>query len=163
MSKIVAFTGHRPGKLPGGWDGCHGKLILKTTNLLIREDVGRVISGGALGIDQIAMHAAQYSGAYLTLIEPFPGFWRKWPIKKIEEYMKLKYSFMDGMLTFIYANNEKAYQPWKMQQRNKMMVDRAEEVWAYWDGSEGGTANCVAYARKKGVPVKNLIVEFKEQ
>lgn len=162
MSKIVAFTGHRPCKLPGRWGSNHSELCIKITKLLISEDVGRVISGGALGIDQIAIRAAMYSGAYLTLIEPFPGFWKKWPIKKIEEYMHLKYSWDEGMITFIYANENEEYASWKMQQRNEMMVDRAEEVWAYWDGSKGGTANCVAYANKKGVPVKNLIEEFKE-
>lgn len=39
------------------------------------------------------------------------------------------------------------------QQRNQWMVDRADAVLAVWDGSPGGTANCVNYARKVGKPI----------
>src|SRR3546814_19330873 len=41
----------------------------------------------------------------------------------------------------------------KMQTRNEWMVDHADGVVALWDGSTGGTANCVAYADKVGKPV----------
>lgn len=43
-----------------------------------------------------------------------------------------------------------------MQLRNEWMVDRATKMVALHDGSWGGTFNCLAYARKKGVPVDNL-------
>ena len=37
-----------------------------------------------------------------------------------------------------------------MQKRNEYMVDLADRVIAVWDGSKGGTANCVKYAEKVG-------------
>jgi uncharacterized phage-like protein YoqJ len=43
-----------------------------------------------------------------------------------------------------------------MQRRNEWMVDRADKLVALWDGSWGGTFNCIEYARKKGVPFDNL-------
>jgi hypothetical protein len=43
-------------------------------------------------------------------------------------------------------------------QASRLMVDRADVLWAVWDGQAargyGGTADVVAYARKRAVPVK---------
>ena len=35
-----------------------------------------------------------------------------------------------------------------MPTRNEYMVDLADKIIAVWDGSNGGTANCVKYAEK---------------
>ena len=43
-----------------------------------------------------------------------------------------------------------------LEMRNRWMVDRADRMLALWDGSFGGTCNCLAYADKKGVPFDNL-------
>jgi uncharacterized phage-like protein YoqJ len=34
-----------------------------------------------------------------------------------------------------------------MQIRNEWMVDRCDKLIAVWDGSKGGTGNCVDYAK----------------
>lgn len=158
--RIVAFTGHRPNKLPGGWNGDGGKLAEWLGQKLFDDGVKYVIVGGALGIDQIAMQAAKMAGCHITLIEPFPGFWRKWPEHRIEEYMELKYSTPKSHIKMMYADEEESYSAWKMQKRNQDMVDRATEVWAYWDGSQGGTCNCVRYAVNQGKQVRNLFDEY---
>jgi uncharacterized phage-like protein YoqJ len=36
-----------------------------------------------------------------------------------------------------------------MQKRNEMMVDDCNLLLTLWDGSDGGTANCLGYARRK--------------
>ena len=36
------------------------------------------------------------------------------------------------------------------------MVDRADRLVALWSGAPGGTARCVAYAKRTGKPVDNL-------
>lgn len=41
------------------------------------------------------------------------------------------------------------YSPEKMQRRNAWMVDHCDFLLACWDGSPGGTGNCMAYARAK--------------
>ena len=48
------------------------------------------------------------------------------------------------------------YAAWKMQKRNEWMADKATRIVALWDGSPGGTANCIAYASKIGRPIDNL-------
>lgn len=44
----------------------------------------------------------------------------------------------------------------KMQVRNEWMVDHCDLLVALWDGSSGGTGNCVRYARRVGRPTVNL-------
>jgi len=51
---------------------------------------------------------------------------------------------------------EPGYAAWKMQRRNEAMVDACTHVLALWDGSSGGTENCVKYAEKKRKPIINL-------
>lgn len=41
-----------------------------------------------------------------------------------------------------------------------MMVDDCDSLLALWDGSSGGTKNCLDYARKKGKPYINLWDRF---
>ena len=45
------------------------------------------------------------------------------------------------------------YSPYLMMVRNKYMVDISDRGIAVWDGSKGGTANCVRYAQKIGKPL----------
>ena len=40
-----------------------------------------------------------------------------------------------------------------MQERNVFMVNNSAIVLAVWDGTNGGTANAVKYAKKSGVPI----------
>lgn len=42
-----------------------------------------------------------------------------------------------------------AYKPYLMQKRNEYMVDNTETLMAVWNGTSGGTENCVKYAQKK--------------
>ena len=44
------------------------------------------------------------------------------------------------------------------QRRNQRMVDLSDMVAAFWDGSSGGTGNCVRYAQK----VKKPMVRFSD-
>jgi hypothetical protein len=45
---------------------------------------------------------------------------------------------------------------WAMQKRNEWMADNCDRLFALWDGSAGGTANCVAYAKRVGRETLNL-------
>lgn len=45
------------------------------------------------------------------------------------------------------------YKPYLMQARNKYMVDYVDILIGVWNGSRGGTANCIEYADKIGKPV----------
>lgn len=48
----------------------------------------------------------------------------------------------------IKGYQELIYYPAKMQKRNEYMVDNSDIVIAVWDGTKGGTYNCVKYAQK---------------
>jgi uncharacterized phage-like protein YoqJ len=49
------------------------------------------------------------------------------------------------------------------QIRNEWMVDNSDKIVAMWDGSEGGTYNCIKYARSKKVPIVNLYDEWRKE
>jgi uncharacterized phage-like protein YoqJ len=49
-----------------------------------------------------------------------------------------------------------------MQTRNKWMVDHSDMVLSLWDGSAGGTANCIEYARHVDKPVVNIWDDWKK-
>jgi uncharacterized phage-like protein YoqJ len=48
------------------------------------------------------------------------------------------------------------YSAWAMMRRNEAMVDHANMVLAWWDGTPGGTKNCIDYAEQQGKPVRSL-------
>ena len=45
-----------------------------------------------------------------------------------------------------------------MMKRNKYMVDKSDIVVAVWNGSKGGTANTVKYAKQSGKTIKQITV-----
>jgi len=160
--KTIAFTGHRPPKTGLTYKDSlfNNSVKLFIQNLLNKElskDKLTVITGGALGIDQLAAWAALDAQSSKQIIaEPFIGFNSKWPEKSIKQYEVLKKQSGAEIVTVC----EPRYDPKKMQLRNQWMCDHADEVWAWWDGTSGGTKNCVQYAIGKGKPIRNLYKEF---
>ena len=149
-NKTIALTGHRPSKLPNGWDGPHDEVRLFLQKRIARDnEICKVISGGALGWDQIGIEAAKYAGADVLLAEPFLYFWRKWQPHQIDKYMWMKYDLLGEDDKIVQVNSDEEYQAWKLFARNEYMVDRADEVWAWWDGTrKGGTYSGLQYDHK---------------
>jgi uncharacterized phage-like protein YoqJ len=59
------------------------------------------------------------------------------------------------------------YEPVKMQLRNQWLVDSCHQIIAVYNGTSGGTQNCLAYAAQKGkavyyVPIPPAGVEVEE-
>lgn len=152
----VCFTGHRPGSL-GGYDidnKFNYKIILKLEKVieqLISDGYDTFISGGALGVDQwtaeiiINLKKKYYPHIKLIIARPFPSQSSKWP-KGSQEYFKWLCSQADEVTDVC----QDPYAAWKMQIRNEWMVKKSDLVVAVWNGSNGGTANCVRYAEKQG-------------
>ena len=149
---IVAGTGHRPDKLGGYSDAAHERLVTVACSSIgdLRGDVSRVISGGALGWDQALADAAIRLGLPLTLALPFEGFECKWP-KSSQEFL---HSLMNPADVVFVC--EPGYAPWKMQERNKWMVDNCNALLALWNGTDGGTHNCIKYANSVGRQIVNV-------
>jgi len=150
--KTVSVTGHRPDKV-GGYDiTVRRALGAFAAEQLLQIAPDQVITGMALGWDQAVAGACVLIGIPFVAAIPFSGQARRWPQEAQDRYYRLMECAYDRVTVcdeFVPVNRA-------LQKRNEWMVDRADEVIALWDGSFGGTHNCITYANKKGVPVRNL-------
>lgn len=150
----IAVTGHRPPKLGLQYSVAAGNLHVYKPMIRLLDELGseveivRVLTGMALGVDQLMADACRDTYTPYTAVVPFLGQESRWPPAVQGYYRRL----LDDAVKVIVVSDG-GYAAWKMQVRNEWMVDHADRLYAWWDGSSGGTANCVAYARKQGVPV----------
>lgn len=100
-----------------------------------------LISGGALGIDQFWMEVGLHLGLSVIAALPFEGYDAKWPKSDKQKYADL----LDKCSEVRYIC-EPGYVASKLQKRNEWMVDNSNLLVAYWNGSTGGTNNCLQYA-----------------
>jgi uncharacterized phage-like protein YoqJ len=160
MGKSLSFTGHRPDKL-GGYHGPKAEKIQSDLRNQIADAITRAcgngfdtfITGGALGVDQIAAQAVisvreHRNGIRLIIAKPFPSQSCKWP-KKSQDAFDALCAQADEVVNV----SDDPFTREKMQIRNEWMVDRADAVIAAWNGGNGGTGNCVKYARSTFKPI----------
>ena len=165
--KTVMFTGHRPNKL-GGYDmknpkmlQLKDKLIEIIEDLIVNENVSRFISGGALGTDQAGFWVVEilkkkYPSLENIVAIPFKNQDKVWTSEQKQWYGKLLEK-ADSVINVEeldeYKTNENVpfgeFSAAKMQKRNEYMVDHSKFIIAVFDGSKGGTSNCLWYARKR--------------
>lgn len=150
---IVAFTGHRPDKL-GGWD-LHHPVITQVRRAL-RDGLAKnwpvyAISGMALGVDQWAAETCVEMGIPFHAALPCDDMDATWPMGARERWRALLDKAKE-----IHVVSPGPYKPWKLQRRNEWMVDNCTKLLAVFDGSPGGTYNCLAYAAE----VKREIVRL---
>lgn len=155
---IIAGTGHRPDKLGGYSKEAFDKLVLLAEGWLGSEgkDCIKVVSGMALGWDQALVQAAINLNIPVLAAIPFIGQESKWPAESQKYYQEL----LDKCSEKVYVNLP-GYAAWKMQKRNEWMANYCDVILALFDGSQGGTANCIKYAEKKNKRVINLYNQFK--
>lgn len=160
---IIVFTGHR--KFGGQYinPGVGHPVYEVLANIVSRavaKGFDAFISGGAIGTDQLAAQVVidlDFADG-LTIARPFPSQSCKWP----QRTQAIFDDICDRAANVVDVSPD-PYSPAKMQVRNQWMVDRADVVVAVYDGSRGGTANCIEYARAQGKPVllldPNTLVE----
>lgn len=176
---VVAVTGHRPHLLFGyDWKNGGNAALNERISAVLKETLDeakkqgytkfRVVTGMALGTDQMFMAQAQklafgkeYKSSLVTEAAiPFKGQESKWNEASQKLYNVLL-SYCDEKTVV----SPGGYSPKNMQARNEYMVDKADIVLSVYDGkSMGGTKNCIDYAVKKNVPVKDIGLQelFKE-
>lgn len=154
---IIAGTGHRPDKLGGYSVEIEDALRLFARRHLERLSPSRVISGMALGWDQALAQAALDLGIPFVAAVPFEGFGSKWP--KGAQYRCT--ALLCGAAQIEVVSRTPGARA--LQRRNEWMVDRADRMLALWDGSWGGTFNCIEYARKRDVPIDNLWPRWQQE
>jgi uncharacterized phage-like protein YoqJ len=141
---IVAFTGHRPDKL-GGYklpNPTYIKVCQQIETELTALKPTKVISGMALGVDQWAAFIAHKLKIPFVAAIPFLNQECKWPKESQKIYHQLLKLASEQVIV-----SPGGYSAAKMQVRNCWMVDQCNKLIAIWDGSEGGTGNCVNYAK----------------
>ena len=148
---IVAATGHRPHKLGGYGAEVDGRLRALAQRVIATLHPTEVISGMALGWDMAWAEAALALGVPLLVAIPFQGQESHWP----EESQK-RYGGILDQARSVEIVSSGGYAAYKMQIRNEWMVNHCGVLISLWDGSEGGTGNCVAYARHKKREMKNV-------
>jgi uncharacterized phage-like protein YoqJ len=147
---ILSATGHRPDKLGGYSDAVAWNLRVLARNHMMIVKPRHVISGMALGWDQAWAEAALDLSIPFIAAVPFPGQQSRWPADSQRRYEKL----LEAAAKVVTI--AETYSAYAMQKRNEWMVDNSDLVVALWDGSSGGTGNCMAYALRKAKPTVNL-------
>jgi uncharacterized phage-like protein YoqJ len=114
------------------------------------------ISGMALGVDQWAARGVialreRDPTVRLVAAVPFHGQDSLWPEHSRMEYARLLEAADERVVV-----SKGAFAAWKMQARNEWLVNHADVLLAVWDGSAGGTRNCVQYAQRRGTRIVRI-------
>lgn len=144
MSVVFAATGHRPQKLGGFGPEVDDRLRRLAFWFFESNRPDRVISGMALGWDMAWAEAAIKMGIPVIAAVPFAGQESAWPGAS-----QVRYRSILALCESTTIVCDGGYAAWKMQKRNQWMVDSSDWLIALWDGTSGGTANCVNYAASK--------------
>lgn len=144
--KKVMVTGHRPNKLGGYSPNPTQTWVRSALNSILQKMVGKVevISGMALGVDQWFALEALKLGIPVHAYIPCDGQEKMWPQSSQDIFHEIL-----SQCSTQRVISKGAYAGWKMQVRNIAMVDDADLCIAVWDGTTGGTGNCVKYIREK--------------
>lgn len=142
----VAFTGHRHLKYDD---------VLPALRKIATDFPGFAwITGGAYGLDSHAARFALDNSIPLWLVLPFPAkiLCARWPSG--DAWDLLFRSVKDCARLSVVSP---VFSMASYQHRNEFMVDAADVLGAFFDGSPGGTANCVRYASKVGKKVVRFL------
>jgi len=165
MASTACFTGHRPQKLPFGFNEEHpGCIALKR---LLREEIQRLIgqhgvteflSGMALGSDIWVAETVldlKREAPRLTLrgVLPFPQQTEKWNTKPMKIYLP-RYETILRQADSVHTTSDRYFKEKGSDSysvRNQYMVDHSQHILAVWDGKPSGSGKTLAYAREKGL------------
>jgi uncharacterized phage-like protein YoqJ len=151
---ILGVTGHRPPKL-GGYripNPIYEAVCERIDTMLQTLAPTRILTGMALGVDQwVAEICVTHHIPFIAVI-PFEGFSSKWPEESRRQFDYL--CSRAESVRLVTATRE--YRPGLLQTRNKWIVDNCTEMLAVYNGSAGGTANCVEYATRRGKNIRRV-------
>jgi uncharacterized phage-like protein YoqJ len=157
------FTGHRPGKLPWGYNETDPRcLALKrriadAIEAAYDQGYHHFLCGMALGCDlyfceRVLELRKQHPDVTIEAALPCPTQADSWPPAQ-----RARYAAMVAACDFETLVSEK-YTPSCMQRRDRYMVDHASLLIAAFDGTAGGTRYTVEYAMRQRVNIVDLPV-----
>jgi uncharacterized phage-like protein YoqJ len=155
IDKAWCFTGHRPHKLYGynKYDKGNKKIreMLKDEIIYCIEvyNAKYFISGMALGIDQWGAEIVldlqrAYPDIKLIAAIPCANQASGWPV-----HSQIEWKNIVDESDFVHYVSSATFNNYCLQRRNEWMVNNSCGQIAVWDGTKGGTANCIKYAMKK--------------
>ena len=145
----IAVSGHR------GLSTETTRLIDHAIRLAISAESGDVLGLSCLadGADQLFARAVADLGGRIEAVVPAELYRDGLPEQAHQEYDKLL-----GLATEIHVMPFRESSSESHMAASEFMIDHADELYAVWDGqparSYGGTADVVAYARQRGIPVQ---------
>lgn len=157
-NNALCFTGHRPQKLPYGFDE-ENELCIRlkarlTAEIEIKIECGvdTFLCGMALGTDiwcgEIVIKLKeQFPNIRLIACIPHTGQEKSWNDDYKERYARLLDSADHSIVLYV------RYVRGCMQKRNRYMVDNSAHMIAVYNGSAGGTQTTVEYAKRKGLDI----------
>lgn len=158
-SKTVCFTGHRPQKLPWGFNENDVRCLamreiakLEIENAIINGGKEHFISGMALGFDMICAELVlelkkQYPFITLECAIPCKGQEKLWPADQQRRYHDI---IKQADKTRCIYNH---YVDGCMQERNRYMINNSSLVIALFNGKPGGTKQTIDYAKQHGLEI----------
>ena len=148
----ISFTGHRPAKLSPTVYRSQIREFLSLQLSLHPNLV--VISGGALGVDQVAAEVSLDLGIPYVFTFPFPvdAMSARWSSSARKHLLFL---ISHAVHTYVVQSS---FSMGGYQRRNEIMVDHCDLLCAVFNGSPGGTANCVRYAKSVGKSIHVISV-----
>ena len=139
LNLTVSFTGHRNFRLS------EASCLERTLELLYRQGKRRFMSGMAVGFDLAAAEAVlalrqKYEDVKLVAVVPFEGHDARFSTQDQARFARIcRVADRVEVLS-------KGYAPEVYALRNDFLVDHAQTLVAWYDGSAGGTAYTVRRA-----------------
>ena len=151
---IAALTGHRPPKT--GLTYSHNSTVDNATVAVVRQfirsyPIAGLIVGGALGFDTLGARAAWLEDIPYIVYVPFAGQESLWKPEAQERYKTM----LDHAHS-VNITSSGGYSAPKMQKRNIAMINDADLLATWWNGSHGGTHNAIRYAISQSRKIVHL-------
>jgi len=142
---VLALTGHR-GLPPGA-----PALIRRQLEELVLQYPGSTwLSGGAVGVDQVAALVLLELGQRVEFVLPFPLRLQSARWTSVEREALRALTAQAAAVEIL----RDGYHVGGYHQRNRRLLERADVLVAFTDGrATGGTASVIRQAERKGVPV----------
>lgn len=153
----ICGTGHRPNKLGGYTLDVRTRLRVLAIEAIRSLALRGLISGMAQGWDWALAEAAIHLQLPWVAAIPCANQERLWP-----KAAQAEYHAMLAQATKVIPLSAAPYSPALMQKRNEWMVNKADLVLALWDGSAGGTTNCIHYAQSQNKQIVNVWDQWQE-
>ncbi len=156
-STILGITGHRPDKLGGynNFTNLSAPLKFQMSMFFQNKAPARIISGMAVGVDQGAVEMALNLDIKVTAMLPCVNQGKLWPYTIQCHYHDLleQIERRGGQVNFVSLEE---YTVGCMHRRNREIIENSTELLAVWDGTKGGTKDCIKLGRSAGISITIL-------